>query len=59
MPPTIEIQLTVDEFNFLRSVLGDLPTKTNAWILLNNLERQAQAQGAQAAAESAAQAQPQ
>lgn len=42
--PTVKLELTGEEFNFLRAVLGDLPTKSNAWVLLNNLERQAQAQ---------------
>lgn len=42
--PTINLELTVDEFNFLHALLGDLPTKTNAWVLRNNIERQAQVQ---------------
>lgn len=42
--PTINLELTVEEFNFLHALLGDLPTKTNAWVLRNNIERQAQAQ---------------
>ncbi len=41
---TITLKLTVSEFNFLHAILGDLPTKTNAWVLLNNLEGQAKAQ---------------
>jgi hypothetical protein len=41
---TITLKLSVSEFNFLHAILGDLPTKTNAWVLLNNLERQAEAQ---------------
>ena len=41
---TITLKLTVSEFNFLHAILGDLPTKTSAWILLNNLERQVKAQ---------------
>jgi hypothetical protein len=41
---TITLKLSVSEFNFLRAILGDLPTKTNAWVLLNNLESQAKAQ---------------
>lgn len=41
---TLNIQLTVEEFNFLHAILGDLPTKSNAWVLRNNIERQAQAQ---------------
>lgn len=42
--PTISLELTVEEFNFLHALLGDLPTKTNAWVLRNNIERQAQVQ---------------
>lgn len=53
---TLKLELTADEYNFLRNVLGDLPTKSNAWVFLNNLEKQAQAQAAQeqAAAPAAA-----
>ena len=42
--PTIFIEYTVEEFNFLHAILSDLPTKSNAWVLRNNMERQAQAQ---------------
>lgn len=49
---TLKFELTPDEYNFVRSVLGDLPTKSNAWVLLNNMEKQAAAQV------QAAQAQP-
>ena len=42
--PTINLELTVEEFNFLHALLSDLPTKTNAWVLRNSIERQAQAQ---------------
>lgn len=42
--PTIFIEYTVEEFNFLHTILSDLPTKSNAWVLRNNMERQAQAQ---------------
>ncbi len=42
--PTITLELTVEEFNFLHALLSDLPTKTNAWVLRNSIERQAQAQ---------------
>jgi hypothetical protein len=41
---TITLNLTVSELNFLHAILGDMPTKTNAWVLLNNLEGQAKAQ---------------
>jgi hypothetical protein len=41
---TIALKLSVSEFNFLHAILGDLPTKTNAWVLLNKLEGQAKAQ---------------
>lgn len=40
----ITLKFAVSEFNFLHAILGDLPTKSNAWILLNNLETQAKAQ---------------
>lgn len=50
---TLKFELTPDEYNFLRSVLGDLPTKSNAWVFLNNLEKQSTAQ-VQAAQEAAA-----
>ncbi len=43
-PARVNFELSLDEFNFIRAVLGDLPTKSNAWVLLNNLERQARAQ---------------
>ena len=49
---TLKFELTPDEYNFLRSVLGDLPTKSNAWVFLNNLEKQA-AEQVQAAQEQA------
>lgn len=42
--PTITIEYTVEEFNFLHAILSDLPTKSNAWVLRNNMERQAQVQ---------------
>jgi hypothetical protein len=57
----LKFELTPDEYNFIRSVLGDLPTKSNAWVFLNNLEKQAtaQVQAAQASAQvQAAQEQP-
>jgi len=41
---TITLNLSVSAVNFLHAILGDLPTKTNAWVLLNNLESQAKAQ---------------
>jgi hypothetical protein len=40
----LKFELTADEYNFIRAVLGDLPTKSNAWVFLNNLEKQAAAQ---------------
>lgn len=42
----IALELSLEEYNFIRAVLGDLPTKSNAWVLLNSLERQAQAHAA-------------
>jgi hypothetical protein len=44
MEKLLTIELTVSEFNFLHAILGDLPTKSNAWVLLSNLEKQAKAQ---------------
>jgi ATP phosphoribosyltransferase regulatory subunit HisZ len=41
---TLNIKLTIGEYNFLHALLSDLPTKTNAWVLRNSIERQAQAQ---------------
>lgn len=43
-PQILEIKLTVPEYNFLHAILGDMPTKTNAWVLRNNIEAQAKAQ---------------
>jgi hypothetical protein len=51
---TLKFEMTPDEYNFLRSVLGDLPTKSNAWIFLNNLEKQAASQVQAAAPEAPA-----
>ena len=40
-----QIELSVDGIGpNLHAILGDLPTKTNAWVLLNNREGQAKAQ---------------
>jgi hypothetical protein len=51
---TLKFEMTPDEYNFIRSVLGDLPTKSNAWVFLNNLEKQAAAQVQAAAPEAPA-----
>lgn len=40
----MNINLTVEEINFILNVLGDLPTKTGAWGLLTNIKAQAEAQ---------------
>ena len=40
----MDINLTVEEINFILNVLGDLPTKTGAWTLLTNIKSQAEAQ---------------
>lgn len=40
----INLEVNVEEYNFLQAVLGDLPTKSNAWVLRNRLETQAAAQ---------------
>lgn len=55
---TLHFEVTPDEFNFLRSVLGDLPTKSNAWVFLNNLEKQVAAQVQAQADQASAQAAP-
>lgn len=41
---TLNIKLTIGEYNFLHAILSDLPTRSNAWVLRNNIEMQAKAQ---------------
>lgn len=40
----ITLKLTLDDVNGILAVLGDLPTKTNAWVLMKKVEEQAKAQ---------------
>lgn len=40
----IKLELTVDAVNFILQVLGELPTKTGAYMLLKQIEDQAKAQ---------------
>jgi hypothetical protein len=40
----IKLELTIEEINGILSVLGDLPTKTGAWVLLNKIKEQAEQQ---------------
>ena len=40
----IKLELTIEEINGILSVLGDLPTKTGAWVLLNKIKEQAESQ---------------
>jgi hypothetical protein len=40
----INLELTIEEINAILNVLGDLPTKTGAWVLLNKIKEQAQPQ---------------
>ena len=40
----VNLSLTVDELNFLMNVLGELPTKSNAWLLVQKLKQQADPQ---------------
>lgn len=42
--------LNEQDEQFLETILGDLPTKSGAWILLNKMQAQKQAQQAEAAA---------
>ena len=41
---TIKLDLTIDETNFVLQVLGELPTKTGAWMLLSKIKNQADPQ---------------
>jgi hypothetical protein len=40
----IKLELTIEEINGILGVLGDLPTKTGAWVLLNKIKEQAEPQ---------------
>ena len=37
---TIKLELTVEETNFMLQVLGELPTKTGAWTLIQKMNEQ-------------------
>ena len=41
----IKLELTVDAVNFILQALGDLPSRTGAFVLLKQIEDQAKAQG--------------
>ena len=40
----VNLSLNVDELNFLMNVLGELPTKSNAWLLVQKIKGQAEPQ---------------
>jgi len=40
----IKLELTQDEVNGILMVLGDMPTKSGAWILLQKIKEQADSQ---------------
>jgi len=40
----IKLDLTIDEVNFVLQVLGELPTKSGAWMLLQKIKEQANPQ---------------
>jgi hypothetical protein len=40
----ITLKLAVEEVNAILQVLGDLPTKTGAWMLLSKIKEQADPQ---------------
>jgi len=50
MEPTITLELTLSEVNALLQVLGDLPTKTGAFVLLSKIKQQGDAQSREEAA---------
>jgi hypothetical protein len=41
-----ELKLTSDEVGFVLAVLGNLPTQSNAWPLMQKIKTQAEAQQA-------------
>ena len=49
----VNLILNVDEVNFLLQVLGELPTKTGAWNLVQKVKQQAETQLAAAPAPEA------
>jgi hypothetical protein len=40
----MQLELTNDEVNFIQQVLGELPTKTGAFLVMNNIAKQIQEQ---------------
>ena len=40
----IKLELAIEEVNGILGVLGDLPTKTGAWVLLTKIKEQAESQ---------------
>ena len=52
----MNIQLEINEVNFILQVLGELPTKSGAFVLLKNIEEQAIAQSPSANTETTQQA---
>jgi hypothetical protein len=40
----IKLELSIEEVNAILAVLGDLPTKTGAWVLLKKIKDQAEPQ---------------
>lgn len=43
----IDIKLTAEEVNFVLAVLGNLPTQSNAWPLMQKIKAQAESQAQQ------------
>lgn len=41
---SIKLELSLDEVKGILAILGDLPTKTGAWILLKKIDEQASSQ---------------
>jgi hypothetical protein len=40
----IKLELDINAVNFILQTLGELPTKTGAWVLLNKIKEQADPQ---------------
>jgi hypothetical protein len=40
----IDLKLTQEEVNFVLSVLGELPTKTGSWVIVQKIKTQAESQ---------------
>lgn len=43
----ITLKLTADEVSGILAMLGELPTKTNAWVLMKKVEEQAKSQSSE------------